>query len=475
MASGFSIILQDAEFRRIVDDNVIASKAWAGLQSNNIFRAQVSSSEAFGEKVGDRKSFTRDGHMPIKSSPIAPRTDATIASYPIEQWDARLGMYGQATETHLPTNAVAAIPRITRDVMAVCKNAGASLNRAARNKLFNAGMAGHSVVSGAVTASTSVPVKRLAGFTRARRPDLTAGEPVRYDPVSSTNPLAVQIYDNSNAFVAYSVTAFSPTNVGDEFGPGTLTLSAAVTCSDRAAIRSSDRSTVVRSGGGDKVDSLATSDKMTLADVTSVQTAFKNCNSPKFADGTYHLLVDATQMGQLLQDTDFKNLHESRGMTPGEPYADQIVKRAGGFTFYDSPENPQSFNVVGAGASYSMDDTFGGELFADGTTGAAVHRAIAIADEAFYEYYIDSAMTTAAGMLGTVNMAQQMAAGGDGYDLAIDHVLVYLRPPLDLLQTMMHTTWRFIGDWCCATDGAVNVGGNMRYKRLAVIESGAVT
>ena len=69
-------------------------------------------------------------------------------------------------------------------------NAAQTMNRIVRNRMYNVAESGHTVADGAQVAVTSLRVKRLNGFTKARS---ASGSVVRFNDVSSANPLTINV------------------------------------------------------------------------------------------------------------------------------------------------------------------------------------------------------------------------------------------------------------------------------------------
>lgn len=470
----FSTIIETPEVRAIVQDHGLEKKFWDGLYPSNLYRKEAGQGERWQGMIGDAKTMTGNGLLPVKAKPIRPGGDATVQKYPREQWLARLEVYGVSQDTHLPTNSVAAASTLMSDIKAAGLSAGMTLNVCARNAIFRAGLSGWTVCNGGNSSSTAVPVMRLNGFTRARNPNLAGGSVVGYEPVSTANPLDIEVY-YGGAFHAVKVTGFSPVTAGDEFGPGTLTIDGSVSLADRSAIRAVDRTAVVRVGGGDAVDAIGSGDKITLDAIRQALTNLENAKAPKFADGTYHFHMSPLQKQQLFADNETQLLFRGSELKPGTAYAEYEFGRVMGCTFYTNDQAPQVSTVgdfTGLSANYSDDDPFPGELYSSGiATGTPINRAVVIADGGFNEYYQDDPFITEAGLQGIVKSAS--AINTDGIDVMVDRVLVFMRPPQDRVQSTVATTWRFIGDWVFRTDGAVPFGGKGRYKRLCVVESGS--
>ena len=224
----FSTILQTAEVRAIVQERALERAFHDALFPLLLFRSEANPVE-WPQGVGDSYIATAPGLLANSMGALRPGVDPTPQSYAIEQWEASLNQYAGTIDTHMPTSAQAIVDLFMRNAQQLGMQAARSVNALVRNRMFNAAEAGNGVVDGAQVGSTSVRVKRLNGFTRARNPLITGASKVRFDTVSGANPLRVSV-----AGVANTVIGYTPDVAGDEFGPGVLTMSANVTCADRA-------------------------------------------------------------------------------------------------------------------------------------------------------------------------------------------------------------------------------------------------
>lgn len=463
----FSVILQTPQMRQLVQENALDRFFADGLYPQQLFRAEAEE-EKWEANVGDNKTFTGKGLMKPRLRPLQPGQDPTPHDYKLEQWTAEQHKYADTIDTHLPSAVAAAVNKLTEDLKTLGLNAGQTLNRLPRNKLYNSAGAGWTVADGAQNAVTTLRVKRLNGLTRARRPDLTTGSPVRYDLVSANNPLPITVVQTVGGAVDRNVTGFTPDTPGDELGPGTITISSAVTVADRDAVYASTRTYVVRSGGGNATDALTGgTDILHLSDIRSAVARLRGVDVMPTGDGTYHMHVDPTGESQLYADNEFQRLNIS--LPEGMAYRDFAITRILGCTVYRNNECPQVLNVDGASsATFSQDDPFAGELYANGaTTGAKVHRALVIGGGALKEYYVDqNAMITEAGIAGRVETGARVV--NNGIEMDVQRIHIIMRQPQDRLQEIVAQTWKFQGDWVCRTDGAT--GDAAAYKRVCEIQ-----
>ncbi len=463
----FSVILQSPPVRALVQENALDRMFRDSLFPEQMYRAEVDGGEKWEANVGDNKTFSGAGLIPVDTRPLIPGQDPLPQDYQMEQWTATMTKWGTSIDTNMPTAYVAAANKLTKDTQQIALNAGQTLNRVCRQRLFNAAESGWTVADGAQSSVTTLRVKRLNGFTRARRPDLAAGSPVRLDVVSTLNPLAIT-YVHSGTTTAVNVTGFTPDTSGDELGPGTITLDAAVTVSDRDPVLASTRTFRTISGGGNATDALAAgTDILHLADVRTAVKRMRDMSVPPTSDGYYHFHLDPTGNSQLFADNEVQRLNIGR--LDSDWYAEMQIGRLMNCIFYENPENPQFGNVTGGTtATFSAKDPITGELWSNGsaTTGSPVHRALIIGREAFNEYYADTgALITEAGVQGRVEQGARVV--NNGIEMEVERIQMIIRAPQDRLQENVAQTWKFMGDFVVRTDSAT--GDAAAYKRVGTV------
>lgn len=464
----FSVILQDPAIRAVVQENLLERAFHDALFPNMLFRGEVSP-VAWPAGIGDTQIFSAPGLMPIDARPLKPGEDPEPDSYPMEQWTAQLNQYAKSIDTHMPTSMVAIANLFLRNAHQLGLQASQTLNRIVRNRMYASALSGWTVADGAQASVTVLRVKRLNGFTRARNPTLSGTNTVRFELVSSSNPLAVLIFDNS-AQVSRNVVGFTPDVTGDEAGPGTITLSVAVTSvADRGYVVSVDRSDLVRVGGGFKVDDVGASDIPTLADIRTAVAKFWQDNVPAHPDGRYHAHLDPKSQALLFADSEFQRLLTA--LPDYYMYREFALGELLGAVFFRNSECPIAQTVVGGTtATYDQRDPFVGELFANGVaaTGVPVHEILFSAQGGIMEYYNDmSGLLTEAGISGKVAEPQ---ITNNGIEVNSERIQLIIRQPLNRLADKVSTSWKFMGDWPQRTDAAT--GGPARYKRFRVIQHG---
>lgn len=476
----FSTILNNSHIRAIVQENILERAFRDALYPNLLFRSEAQP-QLFPGNVGDSMLFSGVGLIRAKPRPIAPGTDPTPSTYEYEQWGATVQQYADTIDTHMPTSIAAIANLFLRDTHQLGLAAGQTLNRVVRNRLHNAALSGHTVATDPAggtadqtlsSTSGTLHVNSLNGFTTARRPTLTAGSPVAFAAVSSNNPLPITVYHASGS-VAANVTGFTPDNAGDETGPGTLNLtytSGTYTVTHRLAVLSADRTAMVRVGGGTRVDDLtAGTDLITLASIRAMVARFRQMNVPTHPDGKYHCHLSPTAESEIFADAEFQRLLTS--LPDHYTYADFAIGELLGVVFFRNNECPTATTVElqaskANNSYYSTDDPFAGELYTLGGTSVPVQRALFTGQGSIYEYYVDlGQLITEAGVTGKVTSA---AITNNGIEVNTQRIQLIIRAPLNRLQDMVSTSYKFIGDWPMRTD--VTTGDAARYKRAGVIE-----
>ncbi len=460
----FSVILQSNQVRSLVQDNLLERAFHDALFPRLMFRGEAAP-VVWPAGVGDRQIFSAPGLIPVDARPLTPGTDPVPVTYSVEQWEAQLQQYSSTIDTHMPTSMVAIANLFMRNAQQLGLQASQTINRVVRNRMYAAALSGWTVADGTAGSSVTIRVKRLNGFTRARNPSLSAGSQVRYDLVSTSNPLAITVVAS-----ARNVIAFTPDTVGDEYGPGTITLDVAIAVTDRDPIFSVDRTSMVRVGGGNSVDSIGSGDIPTLSDIRSAVARFRQMNVPEHPDGRFHAHLDPMSEAKIFADAEFQRLLTA--LPDYYMYRQFAVGELLGTVFFRNSECPTADTVVGGStATFDPRDPFVGELYHNGVaaTGTQIHRILFTAQQGIFEYYSDlSQLMTEAGLAGVTADPRIV---NNGIEIMSERIQLIIRQPLNRLQDQVATSWKFIGDWPIRTDGAV--GDAARYKRFLTIEHGA--
>lgn len=464
----FSIILQDPQVRAIVQENILERAFHDALFPRLLFRGEASAIP-WPAGIGDSQIFSAPGLIPIDARPGVPGVDPVPVSYPMEQWNAQLQQYHGTIDTHMPSSMLAIIDLFLRNAHQLGMQAAKTMNILVRNRMYAAALSGHTVADGAQSAVTVLRVKRLNGFTRARNPAITGASLVRFDMVSSSNPLQIIVRDTTPADAARNVIGFTPDAPGDEMGPGTITLDASVTVADRAYVISLDRTDLLRVGGGFKVDDVGSGDIPTLADIRSAVASFWDQSVPEHPDGRFHCHFDPISQTKIFADQEFQRLLTS--LPDYYMYKQFAIGELLNTVFFRNTECPTADKVQGGSSgTYDPRDPFVGELYSNGNpaTGVKIHRMLFTSQGGIMEYYSDlSQLMTEAGLNGVVADPRIV---NNGIEINSERIQMLIRAPMNRLMDQVATTWKFIGDWPTRTDAAT--GNLARYKRFKVIEHG---
>ena len=448
-------IIQDRTLERVFHDALFARQ---------LYRAEFMP-ELWPANLGERQVFTRAGLMPVNLTALTPGSDPTPGDFPYEQWEAAASQFAGTNDVHMPTNYVTLAPVFLRNIQQLGMNASQTLNRLARNKLFLAYLGGNtSAIAAGAIGATTISVASLSGFSQ----NLLNGAPA---PVSPANPLAISF---QGAEPANTVIGAAPLNPAQPFGPGILTLGAALTVgiAVRSAVLASNRSIIVRVGGGANIDALTASNILTLQDIINGKARLESANVGPTSDGFYHVHLSPTAQAQLFADNQFQRLWQS--IPNDSPYRTGHIAELIGCRFYVNNETPLLTTVS---ATVSTNGGVGGglataapEIGADiiNQSGINVQRTIIIGGGVGYEKYIDeSKFISEAGLNGKIG---EFSIINNGVAVMTDRVRMILRSPMDRMQQIVGTSWSWSGDFPVPSD-FYGQGSSARYKRSLVIES----
>jgi hypothetical protein len=409
--------------------------------------------ELWPVNLGSNQTFTRAGLIAPTTRPISPNAEVPTVQYSIEQWEATAQQFGRAIDTHMPTSYVTLASQYLRNMHQLGVHAGQSINRVVRDKLYNCYVAGNTVVVAAgYGGGTALPVQNLAGFTRK----LFNGRPTI---VSATNPLAITVNG-----VANTVTGFVSNIAGDEIHSGTLTLSGAVgATAGRVAVLATNRSQILYSGGGTRVDDVASTDQFRMADIRAQIAQLQFDNVPTHEDGTYHYHLGPISQSQIFGDNEFQRLNQS--MPDYIHYRKFAIAFLLGATFYRNSECPTVATV-----SEDPVDGYTTAFELTNPAGVVLHRPIVTGQGAIEEKYLDeSKYISEAGVQGKIG---EFSVVNGGMQIMTERIRLILRAPMDRLQQTTSAAWSFSGDWAIPTD-ATATSSAASYKRCSICVHGA--
>lgn len=451
----------------IVQDNTLAREFRDALYPQILYRSDATP-EKWEINVGDVQVFTRASLLAPVTRPLTPGEDPGPKQPSFEQWEVKAAQYGDAIDTHMPSSRTAASSLFMRNAKTLGLQAGQSINRVCRNKLFFAYLGGDTVAADAGAATADLPVAAISGFTHVT----VNGQRI---PVSAQHPKAIRI---GGVAGTVNVVSAAPIDAANPFGPGILTLEAPATWAADARVVATDAPEVMRAGGATTVDDLtATTHPIRLQEIRMALAKMARNRVPKHPDGFYHCHLDPMAAAQLLADNEMQRLWQSQGIPQDSPYSEFVIGAALGCLFISNNESPNAYTsgdllqsrAFAGGAAQAL---YSPEYYAEvrNANGVAVVRTIITGGGSIMEKYIDEAEYSSdagyTGKVGAFNIAN------NGMQVPVDRVRYILRSPLDRLQQMVSQAWSFSGDWGVPSD---QLGGQTaaRFKRSIVIESGS--
>lgn len=402
-----------AAIAAIIQNGLLQRTFEEALIPRFLFRALCTVREVTAN-IGERITFTRTGLLVPVETPLTPGNDPAAQEYTIEQYELSLSQYGNAMDTNMVASAVALASKYLENNQKLAINAGQSLNRLTRNKLYAAYVGGNTRAVGAGTAVTALVVDDVTGFTTV----LVNGVQTA---VSVSNPLGISIGGGS----VVNVTAVNT-------GTKTLTLASAQTWSDGASVVATNAPAILRPNGRATKMAVTATDKATLGLFLDGVARLRRNNVPTFG-GYYAAHIDSDTERQLFADADFREAYRGKGDSP--VWQDLSIGRFAGIDWIRNTETPTT----------------------TGTSGLTVRRPMVCGADCC----IEGPFANMGKLLSETSVAQgviQMSRG----------VAFIQRPPLDRLQQVISSAWSWVGDYAVPTDATT--GEAAQYKRCVVLE-----
>jgi len=455
---GLASIIEDETLYRYIFDSLFPT-----LQ----YRAECDPIESWEASLGTSQTFTKQGNLPVNTRPRVPNMDPDLKNAPYEQWVANAYPLHDSVNVDMPTVRATIDDGFMRGLKNIIRNAGLTLNRAPRNRLFGAYATGHTTSDTAGSGVTSIAVASIAGFEE----QLTADGKLL--PVGVNNPK--QFYINGVLQTARVIAAAADDPLVPN-GRGVLTIEApGVTVAANDPIVAYDAPTIIRSGGGLSVDALANNDYLTMADIRLALAIMRRNSVPPHPDGLYHVHLDPVAENHLFMDQEFRQA--AQGQIRDDMYAQFAIKDLLGCRFYRNEESPTVSNQMGLQQSRPSNSTtarLGMDIGAEviNASGVNVVRTIITGGESICEKYIpESDYVTQAGTQG-VQKFGTVTVTNNRILIDVERVRIIMRAPQNVLQNQVTIAWSWSGDFPIPSD---RYGGstNARFKRACVIESGS--
>jgi hypothetical protein len=411
--------LLPAAIRSIIQDGMLEGVFENALVPDFLFPAYADMEEVQGER-GQRITKTRTGLLTPTTTPLT--GDPSADNYTTEQWSVLLDQYGNSMDTNMLASATAFASKFLKDVQTLGINAGQSLNRLARTRLYSAYAGGRTWVRTVDGASnTSVDVQSVDGFEFV----IVNGVPTA---VSGSNPLNITINGVAN------------TVVGVDRANRRLTLGTGTTDTVGHAVVAANAPVSIRPNARASAFNITTGDVATVGLFFDAVARLRAMNVPTMEDGTYHAHVDSFTMRQLLSDAEFRQAFQSQG--PSNDYRQGRLTIFGGITYIMNIETP---TVTGDGQS------------------ATVRRPIVLGGGSLISAPLEGQGQLLAGTGVEDVPGISMIEMPGGLECAL-----IVRPPQDRLQQVVSSSWAWTGDFAVPTDSTT--GDSAIVKRGVVIE-----
>jgi len=414
-----------------------------GLQSMLGFRA-IAKREMFPNQIGETVTKTRPGLKAPTTTPLVPSTNTNLdnglspSTWTIEQFTLSINMYGDTIDLNTVTNKVGIKDQFLQNAKTNGIQAAQSLDRLARNSIFNAYMGGNTRVRTTLGApAATISVDDIRGFQFV----FVNGVLI---PVNGTNTIAVTV--GSNVYTLTTATA-DGSNVSTAPGgiSGTLTFSGNVTVADGTALNTVTAYNlgtgvapfILRPNGRGNTSQIVGTDLLTMGAVLDA-VAYLRSNAVPTIDGMYNLYLDPVSARQFFADPDFKILFQGATAAAKEFRMGRVVE------LVDVRVIPTT------------------EAYQQSLSGVKVRRAILCGADALVEGDFEG-------------MGEADTERTNGIIEMVDDVVQVTREPLDRLQQIIAQSWYWIGGFVAPTDQTVNANivptaSASYYKRAVVIE-----
>ena len=412
-----------------------------GLDSAIVYRS-IADLEIFPANVGETITKTRKGLKAPVTVPLSPSSNTNLdngltpTTWTVEQYVLGINMYGDTLDLNMVTQGVGIESQFLHNAYTNGVQAAQSVDRIARNTLFNAYQGGNTSVRVALGApATSVSVDDIRGFIQV--------------PTAGTNAM-VNVSVGNPATVTFNGTSYTVTGTVADGGnvsvtpngiSGVLTTSVYVSVANGALgvpVVSSLAPTVLRPNGRTTTGGLISTDLFSLSIALDAVTRLRN-NAVPTVNGMYNCYLDNTSARQLFADPDFKQLYQGQG-------AAQEFRRGRLIELLDLRFLP---------TTEAIQQTLGA---------INVHRPIVVGAGALVEgVYADVAFNN-------------IPEASDGLMTVNAGIAQIVRAPLDRLRQIIAQSWYYIGGFTVPTDVTANqtiipTASNALFKRAVMIET----
>lgn len=428
-----------------------------GLQSVTAFR-QIADREMIPNKVGETVTKTRPGLKAPTTTPLTASGNTNLdnglspSTWTVEQYVLTMAMYGDTIDLNTVTNRVGIVEQFMQNAKVNGVQSSQSLDRLARNALFNAYLGGNTRVRTTLgAAGVTIAVDDIRGYLNGPITWTTGGVATSayfgggvlvngvMTAISAGNPLAVTVGSNS-----YNLTSVAVDGANISTAPGgisgTMTFASAVSIADGTALNpvvSSFAPTILRPNGRLTTAALTGTDLLTMGLCLDAVAQLRN-NAVPARNGLYDVFLDNKSARQLFADPDFKVLFQ--GQDAAKEFRQGRVIELLDCRFVPTTEAlQQSLGAIN------------------------VKRPIVCGAGALIEGDFEG-------------MGEADTGLGDAELSVIDDIVQVTRPPLDRLQQIIAQSWYWIGGYAVPTDATatsniIPTAAQTYYKRAIVLET----
>lgn len=440
--SNFPAVLQAA-----IQQNFLEREFHDGLVSKLGFR-QIAKKIPFPNNIGESYTSTKKSKLTPKTTALDPSTNTNLDNgltpsvWSVEQYTMTLNMYGDSMDLNMFTQQVGIADQFLQNASNLGEGAGQTIDRLARNALYNAYLSGNTRVTATLGApAATIAVDDVRGFQTV----FVAGV---LTPVSSSHTLAVSVNGTTYALSGFTIDVSNVSTALVTGGiSGTLTFTTNVSVANGTtgnAVVASDAPLVIRPANRATTALLTSTDILTMNEITGGVTQLERNNVPKL-NGYYNLYIDSIQLNELYRDPVFLQWHRGTANN-SEEYKVGVISDLLGVRIVKTTEAV----IQTAGTSVA----------------GGIHRAILCGDETLYE----------GDYAGTETFVKMMGDMETSILHVIDSVVFANRPPLDRLGQIIAQSYFWAGGFVAPTDSLATTtiiptatGG--RYKRAVIIET----
>lgn len=399
--------------------------------------------EEFPNQIGETITKTRAGLKTPVTTPSTPSANTNLdngitpSTWTVEQYTLTINQYDDAIDLNIVSQKVGIEDQFLKNARVNGTQAAQSLDRLARNALFDSYMGGQTSVRTTLgSPAATIAVDDIRGFQTALT---TTGQPVA---VSPSNPMTVTV--GSNVYTLNSATP-DGSNVSKAFRgiSGTLTFSGNVTVLDATAgnaVTSAVSPTILRAGGATTTAALVSGGFMTMSMALDAVAQLRN-NAVPDIDGLYNCHLDPTSARQLFADPDFKQLYQGRGAAM--EFRSARVLELLDLRFISTTEAPIQVHPTLSNLKVRRPIVYGSGCLIEGDF---------------------------------AGMSEAVSNDEDDLVDVVDGVVQVTREPLDRLKQIVSQAWFWIGGFTCPTDYTTNAAivptaSAAYFKRAVVLET----